>query len=78
MRQAAKRRAARRPVSTYLKTMLRKVSDAAKAGKKDEVVKLLPQVYKSIDMAAKKHLIHQNNAARKKSLVARLAAGLKK
>ncbi len=57
-----------------MKTMMRKVSDAAKAGKKEEVVKLLPQAYKAIDMAAKKKIIHKKNAAHKKSLVAKLAS----
>lgn len=55
-----------------MKTMLRSVSDLVKEGKKEEAVKILPQVYKVIDMAAKKQIIHRNNAARKKSMVARL------
>lgn len=62
------------PYKTHMKTMLRKITEAAKEGKKDEVTKLLPLVYKSIDMAAKKELIHRKNADRKKSLVAKLAA----
>jgi len=42
-----------------------------KDGKLDEANKLLPKVYSIIDMACKKKIIHPNNAARKKSLVAR-------
>ncbi len=61
------------PVKTIMKTSIRKISDAAKAGKKDEVIKLLPQTYKAIDMAAKKNIIHSRNAARKKSAMAKLA-----
>lgn len=57
-----------------MKTMVRKISDAAKAGNKEEVTKLLPQVYKSIDMAAKKNLIHVKTAARKKASAAKLAS----
>lgn len=68
------RRARLQPYKTQMKTMMRKLSDAVKAGKKDEAVKLLPQVYKSIDTAAKKHLIHSRTASRKKSLVARMVA----
>ena len=45
-----------------------------KEGKKDEALKLLPKVYKVIDTAAKKNIIHKNNAARKKSLYARMVA----
>lgn len=57
-----------------MKTMLRKIGDAAKAGKADEVKTLLPLVQKAIDMAAKKGIIHQKNADRKKSGIAKLAA----
>lgn len=62
------------PYKTHMKTMMKKIVDAVKAGKKDEALKLLPMVYKSIDTAAKKQIIHVNNAARKKSLVARMVA----
>ena len=73
-RQNLQRRKRLQPFKTNMKTMLKKIGDAAKAGKKDEVKALLPQVYKSIDMAAKKNIIHKKNADRKKSLVAKLAA----
>jgi len=73
-RQSLVRKARLQPVKTSMKTAIRKISDAAKAGKKDEVQKLLPTVYKAIDMAAKKQIIHRKNADRKKALVAKLAA----
>lgn len=60
------------PYKTHMKTMMRKIADAMKEGKKEDALKMLPLVYKSIDMAAKKQIIHANNAARKKSLVARM------
>ncbi len=62
------------PYKTIMKTMMKKLADALKEGKKDAAVALLPQVYKSIDMAAKKSIIHKNTASRKKSLVARMVA----
>lgn len=62
------------PYKTLMKTMMKKLVDALKDGKKDDAVALLPLVYKSIDTAAKKKIIHMNTAARKKSLVARLVA----
>ncbi|TSC57696.1 MAG: small subunit ribosomal protein S20 [Candidatus Peregrinibacteria bacterium Greene0416_19] len=71
-RQSAVRRKRRLPFKTHMKTMMRKLADLIKEGKKGEAVLLMPQVYKSIDTAAKKHLIHRNNADRKKSLVARM------
>ncbi|MDP7477384.1 MAG: 30S ribosomal protein S20 [Candidatus Peribacteraceae bacterium] len=64
----------RKPVKSLMKTMIKKMEDAAKAGKKDEVLKLLPETYKAIDMAAKRHILHKNTAARKKSAMAKLAA----
>ena len=60
------------PYKTRMKTMMKKIVDAVKEGKKSDAVALLPAAYKSIDMAAKKGIIHARNAARKKSLVARL------
>ncbi len=36
-------------------------------GKKEEVIKILPKVYKAIDKAAKRGVIKKNTASRKKS-----------
>ena len=76
-RQAEVRRTRRLPYKTTMKTLIRKVGDAVKAGKHDDAVKLLPQAFKAIDMAAKRNIIHWKNAARKKSLVSRLAGAKK-
>ena len=73
-RQSIKRRESRLPFKTQMKTMMRNVSDLVKEKKMAEAKAMLPKVYKSIDMAAKKNIIHKNNAARKKSLVARMVA----
>ena len=53
--------------------MIKKIIVLSKAGKKEEAKKLLPEVYKAIDTACKKNIIHPNNASRKKSSAARLA-----
>lgn len=45
------------------------------AGNKEEAQKLMPTAYKAIDKAAKRGVIKENTAARKKS---RLVAALKK
>jgi small subunit ribosomal protein S20 len=71
-RQNEVRRARLLPVKTRMKSLMREFTDLAKAGKKADAAKLLPQVYRIIDTAAKKNIIHRNNAARKKSLIARL------
>ena len=77
-RQSEVRRVRRQPFKTHMKTMIRKISDLAKEVKKDAAEKTLPLVYKAIDTAAKKFIIHPKNAARKKSNMAKLVAGLSK
>lgn len=62
------------PYKTQMRTLMRKLRDAAKDGKKDDAKKLLASVYKSIDMAAKKNIIHRRNADRKKASMAKLVA----
>ncbi len=62
------------PYKSNMKTMIRKITDTVKEGKKAEAIALLPLVHKSIDMASKKGIIHANTASRKKSLVARMVA----
>jgi len=73
-RQNKERQKRLQPFKTNMKTMLKKVADAAKAGNKDEVKSLIAQTYKAVDMAAKKGIIHRKNADRKKASVAKLAA----
>ncbi len=57
---------------TKLKKTLRNFNDLIKAGKAEDAQKLLPKVQKEIDMAAKKHIIHNNNANRKKASLVRM------
>ncbi|MEI8230550.1 MAG: 30S ribosomal protein S20 [Candidatus Peregrinibacteria bacterium] len=71
-RQAIKRKARRLPFKTNMKTIMRSLSDLVKEGRLDEAQKILPAVYKSIDTAAKKQIIHKKNASRKKSLMSRM------
>ena len=73
MRQANARTERRKPYKTRLKTELKKVlllvkTDTAAAKK------ALPELYSVIDTAAKKNLIHKNNANRKKSRLAKAIA----
>ena len=73
-RQNTVRQDRRKPVKTYMKTMMKKMEDAVKAGKKDEALKMLAETYKAIDMAAKVNILHKKTAARKKSSMAKLVA----
>ena len=65
------------PYKTNMRTMMRKLRDAVKDGKKADAQKLLASVFKSIDMAAKKKIIHRRNADRKKASMAKLLAAAK-
>lgn len=75
-RQNTVRRQRLLPFRSSMKTMVRKVVDAAKAGNKAEAEKLLPAAFKAVDTAAKKRIIHRKTASRKKSLLSRLVAKL--
>ena len=78
MKQSEKRRERNYPVRSSMKTHIKKILLAVKAGQKDEAEKLMPHAYKNIDTAAKKNIIHENNAARKKSRLAKALANIGK
>lgn len=69
----AERRARNYSVRSAIKTSIRKVEEAARAGKPDEAKNLLTNAASIIDKAAAKGVIHKNTAARKKSRLARRA-----
>jgi small subunit ribosomal protein S20 len=71
MRQNDKRRTQRFPIRNQMKTTYKKALKLLKDGKIAEAEKFLATAYKVIDTAAKKHIIHPNNANRKKSVLAR-------
>lgn len=60
-------------IRTQLKTYVKKVLVLSKTDL-DGAKKLLPLAYSVIDTASKKNIIHDNTAARKKSLLARAVA----
>lgn len=63
-------------VRTAVRKAMRNVMEAAKAGNKAEAEKLMSVAYKQVDLAAKKHVLLKNTAARRKSLLARTVAGM--
>lgn len=75
MRQAIKRTALRAPLASELKSVFKKQLKYIQDGKVEEAVKFMPKVFSVIDTACKKHHIHRNNAANKKS---RLSLALSK
>ena len=58
-----------RPYKTRYLTMIKNILKLVEDGKIDEAKKRLSETYTAIDMAMKKHILHKNTAARKKSLV---------
>jgi len=73
--QNLKRRQTNLATLAKIKKAEKAYKKALATGNKDEAAKLLPAVFASLDKAAKKNVIHKNNASRNKS---RLAALLKK
>jgi small subunit ribosomal protein S20 len=76
-RQAEKNKIRNTKNKIELKNCIRSTIDAVKANKKEEASKSLQLAYKKIDLAVKKHLLHKNNANRKKSRLSKLVDGLK-
>lgn len=56
------------------KDLVKQFTKLVEDGKIAEAAKMLPQVQKALDMATKKNLLHQNNASRKKSQLAKMVA----
>ena len=71
LRQSEKHRKANRLFKEKLKTAIKDIVKLAKDKNKSEYEKRLPEVVSLIDKAAKKNLLHKNNAARKKSALSR-------
>lgn len=74
VRQQNKRKQRNDVVRNRYRALVKEFTNLIEGGKKDEAVKLFPQVQKSIDMAAKKNLLHGNTAGRKISALAKSIA----
>ncbi|MDD2697105.1 MAG: 30S ribosomal protein S20 [Candidatus Pacebacteria bacterium] len=72
VRRSSRRRVRNIPKIKNLKDLLKKVKVLVSQKKIEEAKKLLPQVYKTLDKAAKTELIKKNTASRKKSRIAKL------
>ncbi|MEO6082148.1 MAG: 30S ribosomal protein S20 [Umezawaea sp.] len=68
-----KARLRNKSVKSSLKTAVRKFREAAEAGDKDKATALLQDVSRKLDKAATKGVIHANQAANKKSALAKRA-----
>jgi small subunit ribosomal protein S20 len=63
-------------VKTGLKTAVRKFREAAESGDADQAQTLARDAAKKLDKAASKGVIHKNQAANRKSAIAKKAASL--
>ena len=76
IKQNEKRHQRNKAVKSGLKTAVRKFREAAEAGEKDQAVKLGQDAARKLDKAASKGVIHKNQAANRKSAIAKRAASL--
>lgn len=74
MKQDKKKTTRNNVFRNRLTTRMKELMNAVKEHKVAELPKLLSAAYKAIDTASKKNLIKKNNAARKKSRMARMVA----
>ncbi|CAL9602793.1 30S ribosomal protein S20 [Saccharothrix sp. NPDC042600] len=68
-----KARLRNKAVKSSLKTAIRKFREAAEAGDKDKAIALAREASRKLDKAVTKGVIHANQAANKKSALAKRA-----
>jgi small subunit ribosomal protein S20 len=71
-----KRTERNKAVKSEIRTWVRKFREAADTGDKDAAAEALKLASKKLDKAASKGVIHKNQAANKKSAMAKKAAAL--
>ena len=76
IKQNEKRHQRNKAVKSGLKTAVRKFREAAEAGEKDQAVELGRDASKKLDKAVSKGVIHRNQAANRKSAIAKKTASL--
>jgi small subunit ribosomal protein S20 len=76
VKKSKKRKSENTARKNAMKKAIRALSDAFDVGgdEKKNVPELLSKAYKAIDKASKSNVIHRNNAARKKSKLAKMIA----
>ena len=70
-RQNEKRRLRNKAVKSSLKTAIRKFNQTAATGDQDTAVALLRDASRALDKAVSKGVIHKNQAANRKSAIAK-------
>ena len=77
-KQNEKRRLRNKSVKSSLKTAIRKFNEAVQSGDAETAQTLLRTASRKLDQAASKGVIHKNQAANRKSAIAKRAAELAK
>ena len=75
-RQNEKRRMRNKSVKSSLKTVIRKLNEASEAGNTETAATLLRDASRQLDKAVSKGVIHKNQAANRKSAIAKRVASL--
>lgn len=78
MKQTKVRTARNRHYGNDMKSLVKLMMGYVEKKEVDKAVKILPKVVKAIDTAAKKNILHENTAARKKSRLQRSLNTLQK
>ena len=76
IKQNEKRHQRNKAVKSGLKTAVRKFREAADAGDKDNATTLAREAGRKLDKAVSKGVIHQNQAANRKSAIFKKASSL--
>ncbi|PIP23365.1 MAG: 30S ribosomal protein S20 [Candidatus Nealsonbacteria bacterium CG_4_10_14_0_2_um_filter_38_17] len=72
LRQSLRRRAQNLVYKQKMKSLVKEVRNLVSQKKLEEAKKILPQIYKALDKAAKKEVIKKKAASRKKSRLTKL------
>jgi small subunit ribosomal protein S20 len=75
-RQNEKARLRNKSVKSSLKTAIRKLNEASEAGNTETATALLRDASRQLDKAVSKGVIHKNQAANRKSAIAKRVASL--
>ena len=75
-RQNEKARLRNKSVKSSLKTVIRKLNEASEAGNVESAAVLLRDASRQLDKAVSKGVIHKNQAANRKSAIAKRLAAL--
>jgi small subunit ribosomal protein S20 len=75
-RQNEKARLRNKSVKSSLKTVIRKLNEASESGNTETATTLLRDASRQLDKAVSKGVIHKNQAANRKSAIAKRIASL--